>query len=395
MKRQNKDSAPTRRTVRLDGRGSPTNKKKVLRTPGGSARTHNKRTSQNSNLWCRIKQKQGQQQHQTSTGQLKKGPGFVVDSSPPSNPISAPSFSRDQWQKSPQDEVHLRSLFVKTRPQVNHHNAQMGNALQAAWEHHYTLQLKAEEEARLHAEAQQREKIAGFIGSETQDVVDSVPPSAFARWLATYDLSEFQQALERERVDLESVQFLSDADLKEIGLPLGPRRRMLSAVAQLQDCETSASASQSQPRGHSQSPERQSHSQPPAHNEHERSSFSHSHEQDISSRSRSTSLNRNEEIRFEAEAQTQADARQAQARWRAEAPADFEAHVQAQAQADARAEAAARWQAEVQADFEAQAQAQAQAYADAELECRGMSNAGMSETKAEVSAGRSAQEPEA
>jgi len=34
----------------------------------------------------------------------------------------------------------------------------------------------------------------------------------------------------RERIDLEALGLLSDADLKEIGLPMGTRRKLLASI---------------------------------------------------------------------------------------------------------------------------------------------------------------------
>ena len=52
-------------------------------------------------------------------------------------------------------------------------------------------------------------------------------------WLEQRGLGEFAQAFESERVDLEALPELTDADLKELGLPLGPRRKLLKAIRAL------------------------------------------------------------------------------------------------------------------------------------------------------------------
>ena len=59
--------------------------------------------------------------------------------------------------------------------------------------------------------------------------------SSIRTWLEQQGLAEFVGAFEAERVDLDTLPDLTDADLKEIGLPLGPRRRLLKAVRAWQD----------------------------------------------------------------------------------------------------------------------------------------------------------------
>ena len=49
-------------------------------------------------------------------------------------------------------------------------------------------------------------------------------------WLARLGLEAHAGAFETEEVDLETLRELDDADLKELGLPLGPRRKILRAL---------------------------------------------------------------------------------------------------------------------------------------------------------------------
>ena len=53
------------------------------------------------------------------------------------------------------------------------------------------------------------------------------------QWLAALGLERFAEAFEREEVTLASLPALSEADLKELGLPLGPRKQILKAVEAL------------------------------------------------------------------------------------------------------------------------------------------------------------------
>jgi class 3 adenylate cyclase/predicted ATPase len=49
-------------------------------------------------------------------------------------------------------------------------------------------------------------------------------------WLQALGLEEYAALFERERIDLETVRHLSDADLRELGLPLGPRVKLRMAI---------------------------------------------------------------------------------------------------------------------------------------------------------------------
>ncbi len=50
-------------------------------------------------------------------------------------------------------------------------------------------------------------------------------------WLRAHDLGEFEARFVEHEVDLKTLQILTDADLKELGLGFGPRKRVLSAIA--------------------------------------------------------------------------------------------------------------------------------------------------------------------
>ena len=53
------------------------------------------------------------------------------------------------------------------------------------------------------------------------------------RWLDELGLAKYASVFLAEEIDLLDLQELTDADLKEMGLPIGPRRRVLKAVAEL------------------------------------------------------------------------------------------------------------------------------------------------------------------
>ena len=53
-----------------------------------------------------------------------------------------------------------------------------------------------------------------------------------ADWLRKNDLEAWLPVFVENEVDLKTLDVLTDADLKELGLPFGPRKRILSLVAE-------------------------------------------------------------------------------------------------------------------------------------------------------------------
>src|SRR3974377_2316284 len=51
-----------------------------------------------------------------------------------------------------------------------------------------------------------------------------------AEWLKANDLERFRSIFEENEVDFSTLRLLTDEDLKEIGLPFGPRKRILSLL---------------------------------------------------------------------------------------------------------------------------------------------------------------------
>jgi class 3 adenylate cyclase/tetratricopeptide (TPR) repeat protein len=54
--------------------------------------------------------------------------------------------------------------------------------------------------------------------------------STIRQWLAGIGLEQYTEAFEREQIDPESAPYLSEENLKDLGLPMGPRVRFLSAI---------------------------------------------------------------------------------------------------------------------------------------------------------------------
>ena len=55
----------------------------------------------------------------------------------------------------------------------------------------------------------------------------------FAKWLAEIGLGRYDTVFASNKIDFDVIRSLSDADLRELGLALGDRKRMLQAVAKL------------------------------------------------------------------------------------------------------------------------------------------------------------------
>ena len=52
----------------------------------------------------------------------------------------------------------------------------------------------------------------------------------FKNWLEKHGLGKYAQAFDENDVDITDLPLLTDEDLREIGLPVGPRRRFLTSV---------------------------------------------------------------------------------------------------------------------------------------------------------------------
>src|SRR6185503_3352235 len=62
-----------------------------------------------------------------------------------------------------------------------------------------------------------------------------------ASWLSRLGLDKYTDTFIANEIDRDALQHLSDNDLKELGLPIGPRRKVLAAIAaQVQQAEQQA-----------------------------------------------------------------------------------------------------------------------------------------------------------
>src|SRR5215831_9574511 len=61
-----------------------------------------------------------------------------------------------------------------------------------------------------------------------------------ADWLEKLGMSEYAQRFAENRIDFSVLRELTDQDLKELGVVLGDRRKMLPAIADIDGIENSA-----------------------------------------------------------------------------------------------------------------------------------------------------------
>ena len=54
-----------------------------------------------------------------------------------------------------------------------------------------------------------------------------------ASWLTRLGLDKYIEAFTANEVDFDALRHLTEDDLKELGLPVGPRRKILAAIAAL------------------------------------------------------------------------------------------------------------------------------------------------------------------
>src|SRR5262245_56368919 len=66
-----------------------------------------------------------------------------------------------------------------------------------------------------------------------------------AHWLEELGLSEYAQRFAENRIDLSILPDVTDQDLKELGIVLGDRRKILRAIGELRSAPTGSQTVQS------------------------------------------------------------------------------------------------------------------------------------------------------
>ena len=77
-----------------------------------------------------------------------------------------------------------------------------------------------------------------------------------AAWLRAQGFGQYAEVFADNAIDSEALVELSDEHLKELGLPLGHRVKLLKAIRELREPEAGAVADRSDGRGSAASPRR-------------------------------------------------------------------------------------------------------------------------------------------
>jgi class 3 adenylate cyclase/tetratricopeptide (TPR) repeat protein len=78
-----------------------------------------------------------------------------------------------------------------------------------------------------------------LLGSLTRTVA-VMKSLSLLEWLKTHDLERFVNVFEENEVDLPTLRRLTESDLKELGLPFGPRKRILNLLGEEKALDKSA-----------------------------------------------------------------------------------------------------------------------------------------------------------
>lgn len=57
--------------------------------------------------------------------------------------------------------------------------------------------------------------------------------SEVAKWLSRFGLSRYQELFEQHQIDFDTLRVLSEGDLREMGIPIGPRRKIVESLEAL------------------------------------------------------------------------------------------------------------------------------------------------------------------
>jgi class 3 adenylate cyclase len=78
-----------------------------------------------------------------------------------------------------------------------------------------------------------------------------------AEWLASLDLAEYAQRFAENGIELSVIRDLTENDLKELGVLLGHRRKMLRAITELQRVPANKSQARVEPAARDRAERRQ------------------------------------------------------------------------------------------------------------------------------------------
>ena len=77
-------------------------------------------------------------------------------------------------------------------------------------------------------EKKEESSLSAIKREESLNTIDLT--ETVAEMLARLDLSEFQGTFEREKITDQALRLLTESDLVEMGLPIGPRRVLLNEI---------------------------------------------------------------------------------------------------------------------------------------------------------------------
>jgi predicted ATPase/class 3 adenylate cyclase len=78
-------------------------------------------------------------------------------------------------------------------------------------------------------------RLATIANIQITEIIGELPMQQIANWLEKLGMSEYAQRFAENGIDVSVLPHLTDQDLKDIGVLLGHRRKMLAAIAELGD----------------------------------------------------------------------------------------------------------------------------------------------------------------
>lgn len=68
------------------------------------------------------------------------------------------------------------------------------------------------------------------ITSDEEAETEESSYASLERFLTAWGLSQYVQKFKDEQIDLDALMLLTESDMKSLGLPLGPYRKLVTAV---------------------------------------------------------------------------------------------------------------------------------------------------------------------
>ena len=78
-----------------------------------------------------------------------------------------------------------------------------------------------------------RVAVASDCSARRVVVVSAPATNEISDWLDNLGMSEYAERFAENKIDVSVLRHLTDQDLKDIGVPLGHRRKMLAAISEL------------------------------------------------------------------------------------------------------------------------------------------------------------------